>query len=31
MTSPLMTLVAAALAVAVLGYLVYTIVRPERF
>ena len=31
MNSAVLTVVSAILAVAVLGYLVYTIVRPERF
>lgn len=31
MTGPVATLVAAVLAVAVFGYLLYTLVRPERF
>jgi K+-transporting ATPase KdpF subunit len=31
MTYPLATAIAAGVAVAVFGYLLYTLVRPERF
>lgn len=31
MTGPLATAIAAGVAIAVLGYLLYTLVRPERF